>query len=550
MTGYWLFQKNNRSTQVKRIQEMHKRLTQVIAQSTVLLLVFFLLMAEATALAQLSQPARFEKKKKSGDHDFTVVSMGEKGIALLRDAQKYQRADNLWELIIVDSTLQETWAKELIIENRFNLIGHEYRDETLYFLFRVGETEQGKLKIIKVDFKAGQTEEHNYEPELNIRLTHFNVVADQVVLAGYVSNQPTVLLYDLSNDHAKIIPGLLIDNTELLDVRVNINNTFNVLVAERESKLKKRLVSKTFDRSGAMLLDDVIEVDPDKVILSGFTSTLIRDELMIMGTWGEGSLKQAAGVFTVLVDPYNEQKVNYYDFAQLNHFLDYLKPKAAAKTKVKSENRRKLGKIPEFKANVLPARLEETKNGFLFYMEAYYSSANLNNNRWNNNPNGNYPYSPYGYNPYRSFYSPFNYGYPYSVGNNNSPETKMLHGSLAVFNEKGELVADHGFKLDNLRMVSPEQVSDFAFAATKCTLIYSKEKEIRCQVSQLDGVALMDEKISIQLKSPIESVRDSNDVNLVRFWYGSFFFLFGTQTIRSTEGENRDVFYINKIKVE
>ncbi len=540
--------------QVKRIQEILQRLAQLlISQSTPLLLAFFLLMAEVTSLAQLSQPARFEKKKKSGDHDFTVVSMGEKGIALIRDQQKYQRGDNLWELIIVDSTLQETWAKELIIENRFNLIGHEYRDEVLYFLFRMGETEQGKLKIIKVDFKAVQTEEHNYEPELNIRLTHFNVVANQVVLAGYVSNQPTVLLYDLSNDHAKIIPGLLIDNTELLDVRVNINNTFNVLIAERESKLKKRLISKTFDRSGAMLLDDVIEVDPDKVILSGFTSTLIRDELMIMGTWGEGSLKQAAGVFTVLVDPYTDQKVNYYDFAQLNHFLDYLKPKAAAKTKVKSETRRKLGKIPEFKANVLPARLEETKNGFLFYMEAYYSSANVNNNRWNNSPYGNYPYSPYSYNPYRSFNSPFNYGYgyPYTFGNNNTPDTKMLLGSLAVFNEKGELVADHGLKLDNLKMVSPEQVSDFIYAPTKCTLVYSKEKEIHYQVSQLDGVALLDEKVSIQLKSPSESVRsDNEEVTLARFWYGSFFFLFGNQTIRSTEGENREVFYINKIKVE
>jgi hypothetical protein len=540
--------------QVKRIQEILQRLAQLlISQSTPLLLAFFLLMAEVTSLAQLSQPARFEKKKKSGDHDFTVVSMGEKGIALIRDQQKYQRGDNLWELIIVDSTLQETWAKELIIENRFNLIGHEYRDEVLYFLFRMGETEQGKLKIIKVDFKAVQTEEHNYEPELNIRLTHFNVVANQVVLAGYVSNQPTVLLYDLSNDHAKIIPGLLIDNTELLDVRVNINNTFNVLIAERESKLKKRLISKTFDRSGAMLLDDVIEVDPDKVILSGFTSTLIRDELMIMGTWGEGSLKQAAGVFTVLVDPYTDQKVNYYDFAQLNHFLDYLKPKAAAKTKVKSETRRKLGKIPEFKANVLPARLEETKNGFLFYMEAYYSSANVNNNRWNNSPYGNYPYSPYSYNPYRSFNSPFNYGYgyPYTFGNNNTPDTKMLLGSLAVFNEKGELVADHGLKLDNLKMVSPEQVSDFIYAPTKCTLVYSKEKEIHYQVSQLDGVALLDEKVSIQLKSPSESVRsDNEEVTLARFWYGSFFFLFGNQTIRSTEGENLEVFYINKIKVE
>jgi hypothetical protein len=127
----------------------------------------------------------------------------------------------------------------------------------------------------------------------------------------------------------------------------------------------------------------------------------------------------------------------------------------------------------------------------------------------------------------------------------------MLQGSLAVFNEKGELVADHGLKLDNFKMVSPEQVSDFIYAPTKCTLVYSKEKEIHYQVSQLDGVALLDEKVSIQLKSPSESVRsDNEEVTLARFWYGSFFFLFGNQTIRSTEGENREVFYINKLKIE
>jgi hypothetical protein len=99
-------------------------------------------------------------------------------------------------------------------------------------------------------------------------------------------------------------------------------------------------------------------------------------------------------------------------------------------------------------------------------------------------------------------------------------------------------------------MIFPEQVSDFVCAPTKCTLIYSKEKEIHYQISQLDGVALMDERVSIQLKSPTESVRDNDEVSLARFWYGSFFFLFGNQTIRSMEGENREVFYINKLKIE
>jgi hypothetical protein len=329
-----------------------------------------------------------------------------------------------------------------------------------------------------------------------------------------------------------------------------------VLMGERQSKTKKKLIAKTFDKSGAMLLDDVIEVAPDKTILSGFTSTLVREELMIIGTWGEGIIKQASGIFTVLVDPYSEQKINFYDFAQFNHFLDYLPPKRVAKTKAKSENRRKAGKISEFKTYVLPARLEETKDGFLFFVEAYYTTTGLSNNRWQpyNSPYPYYPYSPYGFNyPYRSYgYGSPYYGYPYSsYGNSNSNETKMLHASLSLFDAKGNLVADHGFKLEEIKIHSAEQVSDFIYTPDKSTIIFNKEKEIHTQVSQADGVSLVNEKLNFKLKSSTESVRSEDDnMGGVRFWYNNFLYLFGYQTIKDQEKSNRDVFFINKLKVE
>jgi hypothetical protein len=518
--------------------------------------ILFLLAAATSSWAQLTQPARYEKEQKSSYRDFTVISLEDQGIALIRDKQKYEHGENLWEVVLVDSALNEAWAMDMPIENRYNLIGHEYRDRVLYFLFRMGETDQGKLKIIKIDCKTGQKEEHNYEPELTIRLTHFNVVAAQVILAGYVSSQPTVLLYNLANDHAKVVPGLMLDDSELLDVRVNVNQTFNVLLAERQSKSKKRLIAKTFDQEGALLLDDIVETDPSKSILTAFTSTLIRDELMIIGTWGEGTTKQASGVFSVQVDPYSEQQINFYDFAQLTHFLDYLSPKRAAKTKEKSDRRRQLGKTPEFKVAILPARIEETKQGFLFYAEAYYSSTSQNSNRWNAGYPYNYPFSnPYGFNnyPYRLYNSPYNYGYPFdsSFGSPTVQEAKMLHASLIEFDAKGNLVADHGLKLEDFKIFSPEQVSDFICGPTKCTLVFSKEKEIRVQVTQRDGVVLTDEKIAIHLKSPTETIKsDSEEIEAIRYWYGNFMFMYGYHTIKNMEKGNRDVFFINKLKIE
>jgi hypothetical protein len=530
---------------------------------------FFLLLLVAglsvQAVAQLAQPNRFEKEQKRKYSNYNVVSLEEHGLALLQDKEKYEQGDRLWEFTLVDTLLAEVWTTNLAVKQKFRLIGYDYRDKNLYYLFRSGEAELGDIKIFKLDLHARQVLEFDYKPELAIQLTHFNCVGNQILLAGYVSRQPTVLLYNMETNQAKVVPGMLTDNTEILDVRANINNTFNVMMSERQSKSNKRLILKTFDESGALLLDDMITIDPDKTLLAGITSTLVRDELMLVGTWSEGISKQASGVFTVLVDPYSDQKINFYDFGQLTHFFDYLTPNRAAKTKEKSDARRKAGKIPEFKTNFLPVRLTETKNGFLFFGEAYYSSGISNNpNASANNPFYNYPYgmNPYGYPsrfggygyPYGAGYPYGGYpygGYPYDNGLRNSSETKMQMTCVIILDQNGQLVTDHGLKLEDLKIPSVEQVSDFVYTPSRTTLVFSKENQIHFQVSQADGVQLINEKKEIQLTQASESIRiNSDEVGAVRHWYKNVQYLYGYQTIKNQVKGNRDVFFINKLKID
>ncbi len=518
-----------------------------------------LMVCSLNGVAQLSQPARFEKDQKRRFGDFHVVSLEDQGLSLLRDKEKYEQRERLWEFIQLDTTLAEVWTKDLTVEQKYRLVGHDYRDRNLYYLFRSGDTDLGDLKIIKLDLQARQVLEFNYKPELAIQLTHFNIVGKQILLAGYVTRQPAVLLYNMEANQAKIVPGgLLLDNTEILDVRANINNTFNVLLNERQNKAKKRLTLKTFDETGALLLDDVIEVEQEKTILSGMTSTLVRDELMLVGTWSDGISKQASGVFSVMVDPYNEQKINYYDFGQMTHFFDYMTPKRAAKTKEKSDSRRKAGKNPEFRTNVLPVRLLETKNGFVFYAEAYYTTASVSNRTWASaSPYGYYPYGMYGYgNPYRYGGYPYGGGYPYSPGypmsnTNTSAEIKTQIACLAVLDANGQLVTDHGLPLAEMRIPSSDQVSDFIYTPTRTTILFNKDHEIHFQVTQADGVQLINEKKEIQLLQASETIRSNTEaVGSMRYWYKNVLYLYGYQTIKNSEKGNRDVFFINKLKID
>ena len=517
-----------------------------------LLLVGALLVAWC-GCAQVSQTARWERELKNSSHNYTVIPMGTSGIALVHDKQKYEAGKRFWEIIALDTLLQEKWAREISVDNRYNFIGHDFRDGFVYFLFRYGETETGDLKILKIGDGNEVIEMHAYDPQLGIRLTHFNVIENKAILAGYISAEPAILLFDLDNDQGRIVPGLFVRNTQLLDVRVNSNNTFNIVLSESPSKVKKKLVIKTFDQTGSLLLDDPIEVESNKTILSAVTSSLLRDELLIAGTWSEGVNQQAAGFYSVTVDPYNEQKINYYDFPQLNHFLGYLSVKRQAKTKAKADKRRAAGKLPDFRVAASPVRIEETKDGFLFFFEAHSSATQLNNyNRYNGYPYSGMPY-PYGFYPgvgypYRLYNAP--YYYNPSFYNSGTVEIKMLQASVIVLDAKGAWLADHGCKLNEIKTLSTDQISDFVYGKNKITMVSSKEKELAWQVSQNDGVPLINEKKTIQLQLPTESIRSDDDAATVRHWFGSQMILYGYQSIKSPEKGNRDVFFINKISVE
>jgi len=367
--------------------------------------------------------------------------------------------------------------------------------------------------------------------------------------------EPTLLMYDLTNESTKIIPGTFLMKEELMDVRNNSNDTFNALLIERDSKSIKKLIVRTYDSNGVLLVDDVIAIDEDKTIIEAISSALVHDELIVMGTWTYGSNKQAAGVFSVMVDPFNEQKVNYYDFAELNHFLDYLKPKKAAKVKAKAEWRKSIGKSPEFRTHLYPVKIEESKEGFSLLAEVY--DPPTNSSYRSTSPYNYYPYNynPYGYSPYGSTPSPYRYnspyGYPYNT-NSSSNDTRMIHSSLIFFDDHGKIVSDQSLKFSEIKLASKEQVSDFITLGTRTVMVCKQEKEIVAQINESDGTVIQAEKIEPVLKNQNETGRsDSEDNSAIRFWYGRYFYVYGHHKVKdNTEKNTRNVFYINKIRID
>jgi len=515
-----------------------------------------LLFLSSNLFAQISQPARYELTHKSGDHEFIIISMGSNGLALVRDTEKYDDGKRKWEVIFLDSALHEIRNTKISVEQRMAILGHEYNDGNVYLIFQEPQ-HLGPVSIFEFRQSDSLYRQHLFKPEVNIRFTHFTALKSTAIFGGYINREPALLLYDLIEEKAKIVPGVFQPNVDLADVRVNTNGTFNALLIEGRTSKNKKLVVRTFDSNGVIIVDDAIEIEEGKTILEAITSSLVRDEMIIVGTWTYGMNKQAAGIFSVVVDPFKDQKINFYDFSMLNHFLDYLKPKRIAKIKAKAEWRKSVGKSPEFRTYLASVKLSETKDGFGFLCEVYDASYG----RSSSSPYGYSPYyyNPYGFYPYGGFspmpnryYAPYS-SYPYGTPSSSQyAEFEMLNASVCFFDKHGKLVADHSQKMNDVKLSSKEQASDFIVYDDLVAMMYKGKKEISAKITESDGSTLKEETIAPDLKNPAEVVRsESQDDSSIRAWYDRYFYVYGYQTLKdNVKRDSHDVFYINKIKVD
>lgn len=521
------------------------------------ILLFFLvclLGASGIGHAQIAQPVRFEKKFKFSDETFTIISLEDEGLALVRDKEKHEGGKKLWEVILLDSSLIERRTLDLAVDARNQLIGYEHSPGKLFLLYRQGDTTKGTLDLFEIDLATGEKRTHSIDPELALMITHFSKVGSSIVLGGYVNKEPAILLYNLGDDNMKVLPGLFQKDTELVDLRVNQNNTFNVVFIDRGPRDNRKIEFQTYDETGNLLLEDEVVMNKDKNISlqTGITSTLKREDLMLLGTWGEGNSKQSNGFYALSVDPFKDQKISYVAFGELEHYLDYQKPKRAKRIQEKSREELNAGGIPNYVNYVMPYRLQEYKQGFVLLAEVYTPSSNLNSF---SNPYNPYYYG-YGYSPYGWYFPGYNrlYTRPYSYGYNsrNVDEIKTYETVLVAFGPSGNVLWDASIDLDEVKQPSLEQVADFHQFDTQVALLYKKESELNVKWIDLESKEEENATEKIKLSESNDELRDEKEYGGgVKYWYGNAFYVWGFQTIKNTSQEERvrDVFYINKIVV-
>jgi hypothetical protein len=505
------------------------------------------------AHAQLQQPYRFAVEQKPSKPAFSIISLGQKGLALIRDKDDYRNGQKLFELILLDTTLAKTWETELEVNNRLMLVGYDFVDNHIFLLFREGESTQSDFELMTLKLADYTTQRYKIKQDFNFKLTHFSATPHNIILGGYLSSEPSILIYRPADNQMKVVPGFFLTGMELLDVRVNENFTFNVLISSRVGNNNRKLVLRTFDEDGIQLLEDEIELPSGFVALSGVTSSLVRQDLAIVGTYAQGKNRMSSGIYFTLADPEQKQSIQFIEFDRIPHFLDYQNPRKANKIRQQATKARLRGRSSSFRANVIPIRLTEGTKGFAMLLEIYNASSTINNNPYSNPYGWGSPFGPSfgpGWTPFASrYYSmPYSFNDPYP----NAMDYKMQASEVVVLNDKGEIVDDLQLKLHNEAKSVLEQASDFLFNDQHTGVVYKKESELFSHFHATAKETSVLDTVKVELSKETEEIRNESEFDGgVRWWFQNSFYLWGLQTVRDrdkqTEDRTRYVFYINRI---
>lgn len=507
--------------------------------------------------AQVQQVQRYEIEQRNSDEDFTIIPLKEDGLALFRKKTKFADRSRIWELILLDSTLTSQKTIELAINNNGELKGYEHSHGSVHFMFVKNEV-RGDMEVISIDLKTHDTKRTQITTELKLNLTHFNKCGDNFILGGHVGEESAVFVYVPSINNFKVIPGFFKKRTELVDVRINENKTFNTVLISRENRDKSKIIFRTFDSFGKQLLEDVIAFD-GRNIQTGISSNLKRDDLMILGTWGNVGSIQSSGFYSVPVNPFTDQKVEFTYLGELSHYLDYMKPRRAQRIKAKTKRAIDQGSYLEFANYIIPHSIFEHKKGFLLLAETYLPTRDTYsryNNAYGYGYGGGYNYgSPInGYSPYYPGSGMYNmndarYVRSYGDNMNDRPEIRTIQSQVLFFDSEGKIVSDFSLDLNDFKIPSLNQIADVYLDDNSLYFLYKKESELLIKQINLQNGEAVDSTQAIKMKNPTDVIRHESKDGRIRYWFGKSFYMYGYQTVRA-EGKNQEVFYINRVTID
>jgi hypothetical protein len=488
----------------------------------------FVLCVVAPASAQLLQTARIELMADPNRvENFDVLPLAGRGLLVtIRKEDFSGRMRPEIQFVRYNTDLKPRWTTSLKPDEKFVPVLDSYNELYKFSLYHQPDTDN--YQIIRINTDDGLAEVFVGDLLSGLVVQQFKVLGNRAYIGGTYRNRPVVMSYSFFDGTTAVLPGLYSNQTEVNSIEVDeIRQEIHVLVHSLRRKCQFRIYTYNYQNKP---LRTVTFDGAEHSLISGKLLTINADELLLIGNYSTDCTPYSEGVYVTRIRHDDDQPdvIRYVEFAQLQHFFDYLKPKRQQKIRDRVARRREEGKETRFRYRLLVHDPIPTAEGLLLVAEVYYPQ-------------------------YRNATTPMpfsNYPTALSRGIGRTVESfHYTHAFVCGFDRQGNFLWDNCLPIQNLESDQLTQMVQVSQQGERLVLAYPDKDEINTEVIEGSRVLKEREQFKLQTSSETDKVILSNNDNLAA-WYGQHFLAFGYQKIapdRGFNGPQREVFYINKL---
>lgn len=482
----------------------------------------------------IDQPSRIEFDIENSNYeDFVVHSCEEEGLSVYHQTEHKNKDGYLWEFMRLDTALTMVWRRELYLPFASRIIGYDYSPGFMYYLMREKPYKQEELMVIRMDLERGDTTRFQMNTVFPVNLTQFEVVGSTILLGGYTNYRPVIIRYNLFDQRPQVVPGFYADYSEILRLETDDRlRTFTVTMSEKTSDKRNTISVRSFTESGDMIRNILLQPDESKSLLNGAPSHLEMDRQFVAGTYGHKRSTYSRGLYVATISSNGEQKIDYYNYGDLENFFSYMRAKREQRIKEKISRRKVQGKRIKFNYRLLVHDIIDQGDHYILYGEAYYPRYS--------NYSGYDRFGGYSYGTGNSYFNPNFLGYKYT------------HAVVMAFDRSGKRLWDNSFEINDVNSYELQQFVNVSSLGDDVILLYTYENVIRSKILQSDKIVEGKTFNDVKLTFEDDELRvNDKEIGGLAEWYDGCFYTYGVQDIKNLKDErvklNRKVFFINKV---
>ena len=484
----------------------------------------------------IEQPNRVEFDiTNSSYEDYVVYSCEEEGLSIYHQTEHKNKDGYLYEFMRMDTTLNLVYRREFYLSFASRIIGYDYSPGFMYYLLREKPYRQEELLVIRMDLVKGDTSRFSINTVFPVNLTQFEVVGSTILLGGYANYKPVIIRYNLFDQRPQVVPGFYADYSELLRLETDDRlRTFTVTMSEKTPDKRNTISVRSFTESGEMIRNILLRPEDGKGLLNGAPARLEHGKQFIAGTYGHKRSTYSRGLYVATVTDDGSQKIDYYNYGDLENFFSYMRAKREQRIKEKIKRRKVMGKRVKFNYRLLVHDIIEDGDHYILFGEAYYPKYS------NYSGYDRFGGATYGGRYNNSYFNPNFLGYKYT------------HAVVMAFDKAGKILWDNSFEINDITSYDLQQFVNLSARQDEVVLLYNFENVIRSKIIKSDQIVEGKTFNDVKLTFEDDEARDNDkQIGGLEQWYGRSFYTYGIQDIKNLRDTsvklNRKVFYINKV---